>query len=315
MTDINRLTVIGAGLMGHGIALSCAQAGIAVTIQDPDADMRASVDERIRASLTTIDADPDIASQIRIEAELPVAVRTADLVIEAVPEKVDLKQAIFATVAKYAPAHAILATNTSSIPITTVMNKLTTHHRHRALGTHWFHPPHQMPLVEVIRAKWTDDATIATTVAVLKHIGKTPVIVAKDIPGFIGNRLQHALWREAINLVANGVCDAEAVDTVVKNSFGRRLAILGPLENVDLVGTDLTLAIHEQLLPDLDSKANGAPSPLLTSLVAQGCLGMKSGSGFREWSTEEAERTKKRLATHLRKLEAILEQKEPPKSV
>jgi 3-hydroxybutyryl-CoA dehydrogenase len=119
----------------------------------------------------------------------------------------------------------------------------------------------------------------------LSAVGKTPVRVNKDVPGFIGNRLQHAMWREAIALVQNGVCDAETVDTVVKASFGMRLAVLGPLENADLVGTDLTLAIHEHLLPDLDRTAG--PVPYLRALVEQGRLGMKTGAGFREWSTAQ----------------------------
>ncbi len=129
-------------------------------------------------------------------------------------------------------------------------------------------------------------------------------MVAKDVPGFIGNRLQHALWREAVSLVENGICDAAAVDTVIKASFGRRLAVLGPLENADLVGTDLTLAIHEQVLFDLEARQG--PSPYLEKLVADGKLGMKSGEGFRSWTPEEADAVRARVARHLRKLDDIL---------
>ena len=116
--------------------------------------------------------------------------------------------------------------------------------------------------------------------------GKTPAHVKKDVPGFIGNRLQHALWREAISLVERGICDAETVDEVIKAAFGRRLAVLGPLENADLVGTDLTLAIHKTVLPDIDSRPG--PSPYLERLVAEGKLGFKSGEGFRKWSAGAA---------------------------
>ena len=129
-------------------------------------------------------------------------------------------------------------------------------------------------------------------------------MVEKDVPGFIGNRLQHALWREAISLVENGICDAEAVDTVIKSSFGRRLAVLGPLENADLVGTDLTLDIHENVLFALESRKG--PSPYLQQLVEEGRLGMKSGEGFRKWSKAEADDVRARVARHLNRLEGIL---------
>ena len=134
----------------------------------------------------------------------------------------------------------------------------------------------------------------------LNTAGKTAVAVEKDVPGFVGNRLQHALWREAISLVENGVCDAETVDTVVKASFGRRLAVLGPLENADLVGTDLTLAIHENVLADLERRP--APSPYLRELVSTGRLGMKSGEGFRRWTAEEQAELRLRVLNFLKSL-------------
>lgn len=177
--------------------------------------------------------------------------------------------------------------------------------RERALGTHWWNPPHMIPLVEVIKTEWTGDAIAQSTVDLLRQVGKTPVIVEKDVPGFIGNRLQHALWREAISLVENGVCDAEAVDTVIKSSFGRRLAVLGPLENADLVGTDLTLDIHENVLFDLESRKG--PSPYLKQLVADERLGMKSGQGFRVWTEQEAKAVRDRGGRYLTRLDDILQ--------
>ncbi|MEM9812981.1 MAG: 3-hydroxyacyl-CoA dehydrogenase NAD-binding domain-containing protein, partial [Pseudomonadota bacterium] len=196
-----------------------------------------------------------------------------------------------------------LASNTSVMPITDIMGGLSD--RTRALGTHWWNPPHMIPLVEVIRTEWTSDPVIETTMSLLSQVGKTPVRVDKDVPGFIGNRLQHALWREAISLVERGICDAEAVDTVVKSCFGRRLAVLGPLENADLVGTDLTLDIHATVLADLEARPG--PSPYLEALVAEGRLGMKSGQGFRTWTEAEAAAVRARVATHLRRLDDILE--------
>ena len=177
--------------------------------------------------------------------------------------------------------------------------------RARALGTHWWNPPHVIPLVEVIRTEWTSDAAIDAVVDILASIGKKPVRVEKDVPGFIGNRLQHALWREAISLVENGVCDAEGVDAVIRLGFGRRLAVLGPLENADLVGTDLTLDIHENVLFDLESRPG--PSPYLRDLVDKGRLGMKTGEGFSKWTSQDADKVQTRVAEYLKKIEKILD--------
>src|SRR5262249_8957939 len=165
-------------------------------------------------------------------------------------------------------------------------------------GTHWWNPPYLVPLVEVVGTRWTSPETIENTVALLAAAGKAPVHVKKDVPGFVGNRLQHALWREAVALVESGICDAETVDTVIKASFGRRLAVLGPLENADLVGTDLTLAIHQTVLPAIESRPG--PSPYLEALVAAGKLGFKSGEGFRAWPTEAQAALRARVLQHLK---------------
>ena len=175
----------------------------------------------------------------------------------------------------------------------------------RGLGTHWWNPPHLIPLVEVIKTKWTSSKNFDFVFNLLQDIGKTPVRVEKDVPGFIGNRLQHALWREAISLVENGVCDASSVDTVIKSSFGRRLSVLGPMENADLVGTDLTLDVHENVLFDIENSTK--PSKLLIKLVKDGKLGMKTGEGFQIWTKDEMEETKQRVSTYLKRLENILE--------
>jgi 3-hydroxybutyryl-CoA dehydrogenase len=194
----------------------------------------------------------------------------------------------------------ILASNTSVIPITRIMEGLKD--RSRALGTHWWNPPYLVPLVEVIGTQWTSQPAIDWTIALHKAADKTPVHVKKDVPGFVGNRLQHALWREAISLVEHGICDAETVDAVIKASFGRRLAVLGPLENADLVGTDLTLAIHQTVLSDIESRPG--PSPYLEKLVADKRLGFKSGEGFRKWSAAEQAALRSKVLQHLKNARA-----------
>ena len=297
------IAVIGAGLMGHGIALTLARAGHQVRLTDPVAAARASAAERITASLHTLNTPTAqielILQRIEITDDTASAVTGADFVFEAAPEKLDLKRSVFAEIERYAPTTCILASNTSVMPITRIMGDLE--HKNRALGTHWWNPAHMIPLVEIISTEWTDTAAADKTMALLRAAGKSPVHVKKDIPGFIGNRLQHALWREAISLVENDICDAEAVDTVIKASFGRRLAVLGPLENADLVGTDLTLDIHSNILFDLDAQRE--PSAYLRQLVQQGKLGMKSGAGFRTWNEGEAEQVRARVAHHLKFLE------------
>lgn len=301
-----QIAVIGAGLMGHGIALTMACAGQYVAITDPIPQARASVLDRIRKSMIALGHNEykiaKALNMIEIFETTASAVRQADVVFEAAPEKMDLKRAIFAEIETNAPDTCILASNTSVMPITEIMSGLRL--KNRAIGTHWWNPPHMIPLVEVVKTVWTDDAIAKTMMDLLEDAGKTPVLVKKDIPGFIGNRLQHALWREAISLVENGVCDAEAVDTVIKSSFGRRLAILGPLETADMVGTDLTLDIHENVLFDLESRKG--PSPYLKQLVDEGRLGMKSGEGFRTWSSKEADAVRSRVSRYLMRLDDIL---------
>ena len=299
--------VIGAGLMGHGIALTLARAGQNVAITDPLAEARASLPGRIAESLRLMGEDDagttGILERIEIVDSVAAAVAKAAFVFEAAPEKIALKQGLFAEIEAHAPVGTILASNTSVMPITEIMKGLND--KSRALGTHWWNPPHLIPLVEVIRTSDTSEAAISGMMTLLADAGKTPVRVEKDVPGFIGNRLQHALWREAISLVERGICDAEAVDTVIKASFGRRLAVLGPLENADLVGIDLTLDIHDTVLADLEHRPG--PSPLLRQLAAEGRLGMKSGEGFRRWTPEEVKAVREKVVRHLRALEGILE--------
>ena len=291
-----RIAVIGAGLMGHGIAQVFALAGHDVTITDNHVLPLASAKDRILANLKDLRDDVAALERISVCASLAEAVAETDFIVEAVREDLAVKQQLFADIERAARSDAILASNTSVIPITAIMSGLQ--NRARALGTHWWNPPYLVPLVEVIATEWTSPGVINFTMKLHADIGKTPVHVKKDVPGFVGNRLQHALWREAIALVENDICDAETVDTVIKAAFGRRLAVLGPLENADLVGTDLTLAIHQTVLPAIDARPG--PSPYLEKLVAQGRLGMKSGEGFRTWTTEQQAVLRARVLRHLK---------------
>lgn len=292
-----RVTIVGAGLMGAGLAAVFARGGHAVTVTDPvDAALK-TLPERVQQILFSIGAPARDADRVAVAASLQDAVAGADLVIEAAPEKLELKQQLFAEIEAAARPDCILASNTSVIPIGRVMARVK--RKHRALGTHWWNPPYLVPLVEVIQTADTDPAIVTRMIELLAKLGKVPVHVKKDVPGFVGNRLQHALWREAISLVENGVCDAATVDLVVKNSFGARLAVLGPLENADLVGTDLTLDIHRQVLGDLED--SHAPSPFLENLVAGGKLGFKSHEGFRSWSDAEIADLRARIVAHLKK--------------
>ena len=292
-----KIAVIGAGLMGHGIAQVFALAGHDVTITDVAAPLLATVKERISANLKDLGDDPRAVERVTPVPALADCVKAADFIVEAAPENLEIKRKLFAEIEAAALPDAILASNTSVIQITAIMQNLK--RRERALGTHWWNPPFLVPLVEVIGTEWTSPAAIDFTMALHKAAGKTPAHVKKDVPGFIGNRLQHALWREAIALVEHGICDAETVDTVIKAAFGRRIAVLGPLENADLVGTDLTLAIHQNVLPHIESRPG--PSPYLEKLVADGKLGFKSGEGFRTWTPEQQAELRAKVVQHLKK--------------
>jgi len=292
-----RIAIIGGGLMGAGIAQVFAVAGHRVTVHEPMHEVRETVRARIAANLAALEKDAAPAEAVAVAGDLAAAVSDAEFVFEAAPEKLPLKQSIFADLVRHAPASAILASNTSVIPITDIVQGLDT--AERMAGTHWWNPPYLVPLVEVVQTAQTAPQTIAALMDFLKAVGKAPVHVKKDVPGFVANRLQHALWREAIAIVAAGICNAETVDTCVKQSFGLRLPVLGPLENADLVGLDLTLDIHNVILPAIDSTP--APSPLLQALVKKGDLGFKTGKGFRTWSAEEMANLRARLTQHLKR--------------
>jgi 3-hydroxybutyryl-CoA dehydrogenase len=289
------VAIVGAGLMGHGIAQVFAVQGARVTLHEPYPDVLASAPERIAHNLRTLGQDPAAAERVALVGDLEAAVATADWVFEAAPEDMALKQELFAGLEAAAPPSCVLASNSSVMRISEIAARMS--NPERAVGTHWWNPPYLVPLVEVIQGERTAPEIVDRTLRLLARAGKTPVHVRRDVPGFIGNRLQHALWRQAFELVEQGVCDAEAVDTVVKAAFGPRLAVLGPVENADLIGLDLTLQIHDYVLPTLDPPSE--PARGLRDRVAEGRLGMRTGTGYRTWTPEAAADVRARLLQHL----------------
>lgn len=290
-----KIGVVGGGLMGHGIAYLFAAAGHPVTIFEPAADIRATLPRRLQAIADLLDGDPILLEQIGVSDALAPAMQGAAFVFEAAPEKLPLKQRLFAELESAVAPDAVLASNSSAIPSTEIGRHLK--HRERVVGTHFWNPPHLVPLVEVIQNEKTSGETIRRTMALLAGVGKTPVHVKRDVPGFVGNRLQHAMKREAIALVAAGVCDADTIDVVVREGFGARTAVLGPMEQADLVGLDLNLDIAEVLYEHLDRTAG--PHPFLRDKVKAGKLGMKTGEGMRKWTPEAADAVRSRLSRFL----------------
>ena len=306
MSKIEHIAVIGAGLMGHGIAQIFAVNGYSVTLMDVKEELLSKALENARSNLTLMaergigrpeDIDPAL-SRIKTTGEMSEAAKGSQFLVEAVSENSELKQKVFRELDSLCPANTILATNTSVISITEIAEKAR--NRERIVGTHFWNPPYLIPLVEVVRGNDTSDETMDRTFDLLKAVGKHPVRVNKDVPGFVGNRLQHALWREALSIVEGGIADAATVDECVKFGFGLRLPVLGPLENADMVGLDLTLAIHDYILKYLESSPE--PSPLLKKKVEEGDLGFKSGRGYQEWPPEAAQRSRTRLQEYLLKV-------------
>ena len=299
MRKIERIAIIGAGLMGHGIAeVFLRHPEYTVTLYDTVPSMLEAAPGKIRAIVQAIGGTHWDLSRLQLTGSLPEAVSDADIVIEAIPEKLELKQNLFAEVEHYAHPGCILASNTSVIPITAIGEKLED--KSRMIGTHWWNPPYLIPLVEVVQTVHTSPEVVKDCMDLFTRIGKTPVHVKKDVPGFVANRLQHALWREAIYIVEAGICDAETVDLCIKNSFGLRLSVLAPLENADLVGIELTEDIHRVILPDLSTAKQ--PSPLLRKMMEANRKGWVTNAGFYDWTEDSKAKVRSRLIDRLRLL-------------
>jgi len=299
---IRNVAVIGAGLMGNGLAQVFAQdKDTQVIMRDiivkaqPLADIRQNLDQLIEKNVMTQAAAESILARISFTPDLQEAVRDADLVVECVPEIMELKQDVMKEIEQFCKQDCILATNTSVMSITEVASKCQ--NRSRVIGTHFWNPPYLIPLVEVVKGNDSKDEVIDTVYEYLQRIGKKPVKCRKDVPGFIANRLQHAIWREALSMVEHGIADAATVDEALRYGPGLRWPILGILENADMIGLDLTLNIHSYILRYLEDSPE--PSKLLQELVAKGDLGFKTGKGYQTWTKEQIASSNRRLRNYL----------------
>ena len=301
--EIKNMALLGAGMIGNGLALHFALAGYQISLYSRTQPTLDKAIESTRSNLSMLLQAPadsgeiqKIIGRITTTTDMAKAVANAPIVIESIAEDLKLKQEVFKQLDEICPRETVLATNTSVISINEIAAK--SKNRDRIIGAHFWFPPYLIPLVEVVKGKDTSDEVMELTYQFMKKAGKHPIKCLKDVPGFVANRLQHALWREAISLVENGIADAATVDEAVKNSFGIRLAVLGPIENADMAGLDLILAIHNTVLKDLEASPN--PSPLLKKKVEKGELGFKSGKGFYEkWTPEDMKRVRENLVKYL----------------
>jgi len=292
MKKIERITVLGSGSMGHGIAqVFLGYPGYKVTMSSRHQNTLDLAPGKIEANLKALGLPPCDLSRLRLTTSKEEAVSDADIVIESITENIELKQQLFVEVEKAAPAHCIFASNTSVIPITAIGANLKD--KTRMIGNHWWNPPYMIPLVEVVQTVHTSPEVIKANMELLFAVGKKPVHVKKDVPGFVANRLQHALWREAIYIVEAGICDAATVDSCIQNSFGLRISALAPLQNADMVGMEMTQDIHRNILGDLCTAKE--PSPLLQKMIDEGKKGWSTNSGFYEWNDESKAALRKRF--------------------
>jgi 3-hydroxybutyryl-CoA dehydrogenase len=285
---LTRVAVLGAGTMGNGIAQVCAMAGYAVVLHDPQlgaveralGTIRANLDKGVARGKVTAEAREAALGNLREASDVGAAAADADLVIEAVPERMEIKTSIFRELDRTAPAHAILATNTSSLSVSRIAE--ATGRADRVIGLHFFNPVHIMKLLEVVRGTETSEATLDASLGFARRIGKEPIVVT-DTPGFASSRLGVVLGLEAMRMVEQGVASPADIDRAMELGYNHPM---GPLRLSDLVGIDVRLGIAEYLHAELGGEQYRPPE-IMRRMVAEGKLGKKSGRGFYEW-TEEA---------------------------
>ncbi|KPL22887.1 MAG: hypothetical protein AMS23_07300 [Bacteroides sp. SM1_62] len=309
MENINNVTVLGTGNMGPGIALQFARAGYRVTIwgrneksaEKGSKNLQTNITDLVREEIMDDDEAKAAMDNTSVTSDLEKAGTYAQLVIEAIPEILELKQQMFSRLEDICSPGTILASNTSTLLPTPLSEKLM--HRERLIVTHFWNPAYLAPLVEVCGSEATSVEVIKITMGILKKIGNQPVLMRKEILGFLGNRLMHAMNREALALISEGVCDPEDIDMVVNMSFGPRFANLGPMEYLDAVGLDLVKNIQGYLYEDLDDTPG--VMPVLDKLVSGGNLGMKTGKGLFDWSQKEDRIRENRDKDFIRRLKEM----------
>lgn len=300
--EIKEILIVGGGMMGKNIAfVMTAAPSFNVTVYDlyPTdvvGGIRNNTRQLVDKGILSVEELEERLSRIQFTTDIDSPLLSkADFVIEAVFEDMDIKQNTFVLLEERCRTDTYFCTNSSVMSPSEISAKLA--YRERFVGTHFWNPGHLIPLVEVIKTDATADGVAETVMDVLSSVGKKPCLCKKDVPGFIANRLQHALWREAISIVENDIADAETVDIAIKNSFGLRLPQLSALENSDMVGTQLTYNIHSYLLPYLED--GHSPSPLLQKMLDEGKLGFKSGEGFKKWTPKQVQECNENLNSYL----------------
>jgi 3-hydroxyacyl-CoA dehydrogenase len=296
MSEIRRAAVIGTGTMGPGMGAVLERAGIEVTMHDVSAEAleraKGGVD-LARGVLERLGSDRADGGEVRFETDLGAALDDVDFVLEAVPEKLELKQEIFGQFEQHVSDGAVLSSNTSGIPITKIAEGLE--HPERVIGMHWSNPPHLIPMIEVIPGERTSEETVAAAKGLIERIGYVPSLLRKEVPGFVENRVLYAIMRECLALVDAGVIDAEELDTNVKWGIGYKLAVIPPMHLLDVAGLDIYESVGSYLNRELATDSEVSKS--ITDLTADGKLGMKTGGGLFSYSEDElAELPKKRAA-------------------
>ena len=297
-TQFESATVIGTGMMGPGIAMTLALGGVRTTLLSRREESARQGVKKALDQLTLLAENGLAEAGQAMEArklltgssEFDPAIAGADLVVESALEKMEFKKELFARMDGLAKPAAALASNTSGLSITEIASRCS--RPERVLTTHFWNPPHLMPLVEIVRGEKTSVAVAESVRDLLAACGKTPVVVKKDTPGQLGNRLQMALVREAVHIVQEGIADVEAVDLAAKTGFGLRLPVYGILEHQDMVGLDLGTLVVDYVTQDLNNEP-GIPR-LMREMLDRGEMGVKAGKGFYDWSRKDAEAVKAR---------------------
>ena len=311
MKEIKNILICGAGMMGKNIGyVFASNPGFQVGMYDlyptdVEAGIRTNTRQLLDKGVITEQELSDRLSRISFTNDIDSdLVKNADLVIEAVFEDMKIKRETFAKLEARCRPDTIFCTNSSVMSPSEISAELQ--HRERFVGTHFWNPPFLIPLVEVVRTADVSDHAVDAVCDVLREAGKKPIVVKKDVPGFIANRMQNALGREAVSIIANGIADPKDVDDAVKYSFGMRLGTIGPIEQIDAIGADLCLSISSYLYSYLEDSHE--PSPLLKEKVERGELGFKTGGvGMQTWTAEEMKAYNDGLITNLIKVGKALE--------